>query len=156
VFALVYGVVVINYVDLTSTGGPFYHLWLLCAAFAPFLPLLFVIGLRSWKLVLAMGLLVTLLNDLTYAPMGNFLFNQGRDLLSWYSNQLGLAGWAYRFYADFGFFRVPAWSWLMGLTVYLRAAAIGVLLWSWRRSDVTQQNTQGRRTSGKTYELHSW
>jgi hypothetical protein len=34
VFALVYGVVVINYVDLTSTGGPFYHLWLLCATFS--------------------------------------------------------------------------------------------------------------------------
>jgi hypothetical protein len=53
-----------------------------------------VAGPRSWKLVLAMGLLVTLLNDLTYAPMGNLLFNQGRDLLSWYSNQLDLAAWA--------------------------------------------------------------
>jgi len=94
---------------------------------------LLVIGLRSWKLALAMGLLVTLLNDLTYAPMGNLLFNQGRDLLSWYSNQLGLAGWDYRFIADFGLFRVPAWSWLMGLSIYVRIALVVLLLWSWRR-----------------------
>jgi hypothetical protein len=134
-YSALYGLLAINYIDLVTPGSsvPGYHLWLAFQYFAPFVPILFVLGLDDWELAAAMGLWGSLYNDLFYAPVGRLLFGRAVDLLEWYSFQLGLRGLEARWTFNGGFFTFPVTSLLMGLSIYARIALIAALLWKWWR-----------------------
>jgi len=134
VYSALYGLFQINYIDLIVPGARFagYHLWLVILYFAPFLPLLFLLGFDDWELVLSLGLIASLMNDLFYYPVGMLYFGKEIDLLNWYMRQFGLKGWydpKYKF--DFLLFKITPYSWLMGLTIYLRIIITILVCWKW-------------------------
>jgi len=129
IYSAIYGLFQVNYIDLIVPGTRYagYHLWLTTLYFAPFIPLLFV-GV-DWKLVLSMGLLVSLINDLLYYPSAILLFDRKVDLWRFYLRQLGLMGWqSPEWNLNFLFFSVKPYSWLMGLTVYIRITIATICL----------------------------
>ena len=63
-YATLYGLIMINYIDLITPGAYAYHLWLITMYFAPFIVILFIYGFDDWELVISMGLLASLMNDL--------------------------------------------------------------------------------------------
>ncbi|MEM4865920.1 MAG: hypothetical protein QXY09_05465 [Acidilobaceae archaeon] len=80
-YSLIYGLIHVNYIDLVVPGSnaPGYHLWLIILYFAPFIPVLFILGFDDWELLVSMGLIASLMNDLFYFPIGNLL-------LKWFPN----------------------------------------------------------------------
>jgi len=127
-FAFLYGLLAINYIDLTTNGSqtPAYHLWLLAMYFAPSAPVVLALGRGAWRLALSMGLVASLANDLFYRPVGALLFGRG-DLAEWYMWQLGLRGMDTRWAFNAGVFEVPVSSLAMGLSIYARLAALCAL-----------------------------
>jgi len=91
-FALFYGFVNINWIDLFATSAPYYHIWLILTYLAPFGVLLVFQGFKDWQLALSLGLLVSLVNDLGYYFSGDLLFGFHVQLLSWLAGQLGFLG----------------------------------------------------------------
>jgi len=73
VYSLLYGLFVINILDLTVRGFWGYHLFLILLYFLPFLAVGLVVGFEHWKLPLGLGLLTSLMNDLFYGFIGNAL-----------------------------------------------------------------------------------
>ncbi|MEM3982551.1 MAG: hypothetical protein QXM71_07535 [Thermofilum sp.] len=134
-YATIYGLIHVNYIDLVTPGGriPGYHLWLLALYLAPFVPIIFVLGLDGWDLVVGLGLLTSLMNDLFYAPAGMILFGRNVDLVDWYSFQLGLRSFEVRWVMDYGFVKVPVSSVGLAATIYLRILLVITLLWRWFR-----------------------
>jgi len=132
-FSLVYGLLSINYIDLIVPGSevPGYHLWLVVSYFAPFIPLLLMLGLDNWELVGSLGLTTSLMNDLFYYPVGMLIFKRSVNLQEWYSFQLGLRGLAVRWSFNAGLFKIPISSLLMASTIYLRIAVGAVLFYRW-------------------------
>jgi hypothetical protein len=136
-YSALYGFVGINFIDL-KIQRPFfqgYHLWLVCQYFAPFIPLLFVIGFQEWELVLGMGLLGSLLNDLGFYPAGLLLkievpMEEPTTLFEWYLYQLGFRGLYHTWYFEGLFFKIPVYSVLMGATIYLRVL---ITIWLFHR-----------------------
>jgi hypothetical protein len=136
VISVVYGLFWVNPVDLTSAlhEMPYYHLWLIALYFAPAYGLFALYGTRDWELYLAIGLLASLMNDLFFYPVGELMhIVSGINLLAWYKLQLGLDGWAVDFYFKGGLFTFPVWSWLMGLSIYLRIITVILLSELWLR-----------------------
>jgi hypothetical protein len=133
VYSALYGLLAINYIDLVTPGSnvPGYHLWLTIQYFAPFIPILFVLGFDDWELALAMGLWGSLYNDLFYAPVGRLLFGRTVDLLEWYSFQFGFKGLQDSWTFNGGFFTFPVTSLLMGLSIHARTALTYALLRKW-------------------------
>ena len=136
-YSALYGLLHINYIDLVVPGSqiPGYHLWLVITYFAPFIPLLFIYGFKDWELVLSLGLIASLMNDLFYYPIAMIMFGRHVDLLEWYSFQLGLQGFKVRWYFNGGFFTFPVTSILMAISIYLRIVLVTLLLWKWWRED---------------------
>lgn len=134
-YSSIYGLVHVNYIDLVTPGSsvPGYHLWLICLYFAPFVPVCLILGFDDWELLVSMGLVASLMNDLFYFPVGNMLLGRSYDLVDAYAFQLGLQGLRVRWYANLGFALVPVSSLLMATTIYLRAAAVVLLLRKWWR-----------------------
>lgn len=138
-FALFYGIVFVNWVDLFNGGAyiyvvPGYHIWVLIAYLIPFGLLLVIQGKKDWELALSLGLLASLGNDLGYFVVGNAYFGFHVDLIDWYAHQFGLYGNTTLFIFNGGFFSFGVPSWLMGATIYARIAVVLVSLRHWWRN----------------------
>jgi len=132
-YSALYGLIPINWVDLFPPRMPAYHLWLITMYFMPFITVMLLLGFDDWELMISLGLLTSLMNDLFYYPIGNLFFNTNVDLLEWYRFQLGLRGFEHRWTFDGGFIRFQVTSILMGSSIYLRIIVIAALLWKWWR-----------------------
>lgn len=137
-YSAIYGFFHVNYIDLlaASLDFPAYHLWIICLYFAPFIPLLFVYDFKNWEIVLSVGFLASLMNDLGYYPAGMLLFGRTYDLLAFYKFQLGFEGLKVGWYANFGFVKIPVSSLLMAFTIYVRVLFTFVLVVYWWRKNV--------------------
>lgn len=135
IYSIVHGLLYVNYIDLVVPGSniPGYHLWLIVTYFITFIPLLLLLGFDEWKLVVSLGLTVSLMNDLFYYPIGILLFQRPCNLYEWYMFQLGFKGFTVSWSFNAAIFMIPVTSLLMGATIYLRAAAIAALTFK-RRS----------------------
>ncbi len=136
VFALFYGIVFVNWIDLFNGGAyiyvvPGYHIWVIMAYLIPFGVLLVIQGRKDWELALSLGLLASLGNDLAYFVVGDAYFGFHVNLLDWYKHQFGLYGNTILFIFNAGFFSLGVPSWLMGLTIYARMAVVVLSLRHW-------------------------
>jgi hypothetical protein len=139
VFALFYGIVFVNWIDLFNGGAyiyvvPGYHIWVLMAYLIPFGLLLVIQGRKDWELALSLGLLASLGNDLGYFVVGNAYFGFHVNLLDWYAHQFGFYGSTTLFVFNGGFFSFGVPSWLMGASIYGRIAFVILSLRHWWRS----------------------
>jgi hypothetical protein len=132
-FSLFYGLVLINWIDLFGKSVPAYGVWLVLTYFAPFWVLLVFEGYTEWPLALSLGLLVSLANDVGYYFVGNLLFGFHQNLGPWIAGQLGFKGTQLVTIFDAGAFSIPVDSWMMGLSIYVRAALVTVGLYYWWR-----------------------
>lgn len=135
-FSVLYGLFMLNYIDLTNgSGDPYYHLWLAGMYFAPFVPVALVDGLDNWELTLSLGLLASLMNDLFYAPMAPFLAQTRLDIGGFYRFQLGLdgnlQGWLFRA----GPLSFPVTSSLMAASILGRIFLTAIAAWRWWRTE---------------------
>ena len=129
VFAVVYGFVFINYIDVLSGGYQGYHLWLVIMYFFPFATLSMLFP-RNLQLTVGLGLLVSLMNDVFYGVVRNLM---GFPLdLTWYYNRWLIPSNALLFQLNLGFIVIPVFSWMMALSIYLRIIAVVVLLRIWQ------------------------
>jgi hypothetical protein len=133
IFALIYGFVNINWIDLFATNAPAYHLWLILAYMAPFGVLLVFQGLKDWQLALSLGLLVSLVNDTGYYFTGDLLFGFHVRLVPWLAGQLGFLGSQVLFTFQGGIINFQVTSTLMGLSIYMRLAVVVFVLYYWWR-----------------------
>ncbi|MGI0129795.1 MAG: hypothetical protein ACREDE_09135, partial [Thermoplasmata archaeon] len=130
-FSALYGLVLINWIDLFGKAVPAYGIWLILTYFAPFGVLVVFQGFEEWPLALCLGLLVSLMNDLGYYFVGNLLFGFHVALLPWIEGQLGFQGAAVVTYFQGGSFSITVYSWMMGASIYARAAVVGLVLYFW-------------------------
>lgn len=132
-YSVIYGLLMINYIDLVTPGSniPGYHLWLIIQYFAPFIPILCLFGFENWELVLSLGLLGSLMNDLFYAPIGILCFNKNYNLVDWYLWQLGFYMFDVKWQANIGFTLIPVSSLLMGVLIYARIITTAALCYKW-------------------------
>jgi uncharacterized membrane protein HdeD (DUF308 family) len=130
-FSLFYGLVLINWIDLFGKTVPAYGIWLLLTYFAPFMVILVYEGLSEWPLAVSLGLLVSLANDVGYYFVGNLLFGFHTDLVAWTSGQLGLDGNSLVTVFQAGAFSINVASWMMGLSIYVRAVVVSAGLYYW-------------------------
>ena len=138
VFAAVYGIVFVNWIDLFNGGAyiyivPAYHIWVIIAYLIPFGVLLVVQGRKDWELALSLGLIASLGNDLGYFVAGDAFFGFRVNLLDWYAHQFGLYGNTILFIFNGGAFSFGVPSWLMGAAIYGRLAAVLLSLRHWWR-----------------------
>jgi hypothetical protein len=139
-FAFVYGLIFCNWVDLFAGGAyitaiPGYHLWFLMMLFIPFFIVTLLFGRKDMELTLALGLLASLMNDIFYFVIGDAFFGFNVTILPWWANQFGFNGWNPCFVFHGGFFSFTVVSWMMGLSIYARIAAVVLLLrYYWRRA----------------------
>jgi hypothetical protein len=119
-YVFFYGFFAINYIDHVAAPhtAQGYHAWLTFMYFAPFL--LFY----DWKTVVVYGLIVSLLNDLFYAPFGNFFLGKSYNLLDWYSFQLGRKSSTLWWFYDAGFFKIRVTSLTMFASILMRLEII--------------------------------
>jgi hypothetical protein len=128
---LLYGLFVINILDLTVRGFWGYHLFLILLYFLPFLAVGLVVGFEYWRLLLGLGLLTSLMNDLFYGFIGNALGWTHYQLKQWMAWQFGFYGTEVKWYFNGGFFKIPVSSLLMGTSIYARIVAVYFLLRGW-------------------------
>ncbi len=127
--AVLYGLVFINYIDLASSG-PGYHAWLIMMYFFPFFSLSAMTFRKNFRLTLALGLIVSLMNDAFYFPMG-YLFGKPFDLVHYYTLWL-IPSNTVLFSLQLGAFTITVLSWMMALSIYARVALVGILLRAWK------------------------
>jgi uncharacterized membrane protein HdeD (DUF308 family) len=132
-FSAFYGLILINWIDLYGKSVPAYGIWLVMTYMAPFGVLIVFEGWRSWPLAASLGLLVSLMNDVGYFLVGNLIFGFHENLGPWIAGQLGFLGNQTVTYFDGAFFTLTVTSWMMGLSIYGRAAIVGVILYYWWR-----------------------
>lgn len=130
-FALFYGLVLINWIDLFGKSVPAYGVWLVLTYFAPFVVLLVYEGISEWPLALSLGLLVSLANDVGYYFVGNLLFGFHQNLPLWLAGQLGFRGTDLVTIFQAGAISIDVDSWLMGLSIYARAVIVSLGLYYW-------------------------
>jgi len=140
VFAAVYGIAFVNWIDLFNGGAyinvvPAYHIWVILAYFFPFGVLLVVRGWKDWELALALGLIASLGNDLGYFVVGDAFLGFQVNLVDWYAHQLGLYGNTILFTFNGGAFSFGVPSWLMGAAIYGRIAVVLLSLRHWWRRE---------------------
>lgn len=131
VFALFYGFVNINWIDLYYNQVPAYHIWLILTYMAPFGVLLVFQGFKNWQLALSLGLLVSLVNDLGYYFSGDLFFGFHVQLVPWLAGQLGFEGSKVLFTFQGGLFEISVTSYLMAASVYGRIAVVVAVLYHW-------------------------
>jgi len=132
-FSAFYGLILINWIDLFGKTVPAYGIWLVLTYMAPFGVLIVFEGWSSWPLATSLGLLVSLFNDVGYYFIGNLIFGFHQPLGPWIAGQLGFRGSAIVTYFEGGNFSIAVPSWMMGLSIYLRAAVVGAILVYWWR-----------------------
>ena len=124
-YSILYGLILINYIDVMYSGGYAYHLWLIAMCFAPF-AIFSLIDPRDWKLTASLGLVSSLMNDVFYGPIA-YLAGKPIDL-SWYYKLWLIPRGELLFNLDFGVFRIPVFSWMMASSIYARIVLIYLLL----------------------------
>jgi len=139
VFAAVYGIVFVNWIDLFNGGAyiyvvPAYHIWVVIAYLIPFGVLLVIQGRKDWELALSLGLIASLGNDLGYFVVGDTYFGFQVNLPDWYAHQLGFYGNTILFTFNGGAFSFGVPSWLMGASIYGRIAVVLLSLRRWWHS----------------------
>jgi hypothetical protein len=132
-YSFIYGLFMINVIDLTIKGFWGYHIFLIMMYFFPFLIACLILGFDDWELLAGLGLISSLMNDLFYAPVGNLFFSLKYDLLEWYVWQLGFCGLNVKWCFNGGFFTIPVSSLLMGLSIYARIILAYLVLLKWWR-----------------------
>ncbi|MCI4345129.1 MAG: hypothetical protein L3K07_00010 [Thermoplasmata archaeon] len=130
-FSAFYGLILINWIDLYGKSVPAYGVWLILTYMAPFGVLIVFEGWQSWPLATSLGLLVSLNNDLGYFFVGNLIFGFHVPLGPWIAGQLGLEGSTIVTTFDAGRLTFDVTSWMMGLSIYVRAAVVGLILYYW-------------------------
>jgi hypothetical protein len=130
-FSSFYGLILINWIDLFGKSVPAYGIWLLLTYMAPFGVLIVFQGLEAWPLATSLGLLVSLNNDVGYFFVGNLIFGFHEPLGPWISGQLGFQGSQIVTVFYGGRFTIDVTSWMMGLSIYVRAAVVGFILYYW-------------------------
>jgi len=137
IIAFIYGFISINYIDLIAPCRyvEWYHIWLAVQYFIPFIVINLLYGIGEWEIVGSLGLIVSLMNDLFYYVFGKLILGINVDLIDWYLFQLGFKGWEYHWWFQGGIFTFPVYSWLMGLSIYLRIITIGLLMHKWINYD---------------------
>ncbi len=130
VFAVLYGLVFINYIDIASSGLDYgYHLWLTLMYFLPFIGFSMV-NLNNLKLTIGLGLIASLMNDVFYNFI-RYLIGMHISLFRYYDLWL-IPQNVSLFHLNFGFVVIPVLSWMMAASIYIRIAATYVLLKDWR------------------------
>ncbi len=129
IFAVIYGVVFINYIDIVYSGHG-YHLWLIAMYFVPFIALSIFNLRKNWRLTLGLGFIASLMNDLFYGVI-RFLIGMPVDLVRYYSLWLIPHGDAL-FSLNLGFATIQVYSWMMALSIYARIILAVALLWTWK------------------------
>jgi len=131
-FAVVYGLVFINFIDIVSSGATSgYHLWLTFMYFLPFVGFS-LLNLRNWSLTVGLGLVASLMNDVFYGAV-RALFGLPLDI-HWYYSQWLIPQGTLLFNLNLGFTILPVYSWMMALTIYVRIGVVAALLWHWKRT----------------------
>jgi uncharacterized membrane protein HdeD (DUF308 family) len=133
-FALAYGLLFVNWIDLYNVPVPAYHIWVAIAYLMPFGVLLVIRGSQDWELAFSLGLLASLGNDLGYYVVGDAFFGFHVGLVDWYAHQFGLYGNTVLFTFNGGFFSFPVLSWMMGLWIYARIVVVALTLKHWWNS----------------------
>jgi hypothetical protein len=129
-FATLYGLIFINYIDITINPASSYHIWLSVMYFFPFI-LLTLIFPRNWALTIGLGLYVSLMNDIFYGAV-KFAVGIPYDLGRYYSLWL-IPNWRVLFTANLGFAMVEIYSWMMAFSIYIRIFLVYVLLHYWHK-----------------------
>jgi len=132
-FAAFYGLILINWIDLFGKQVPAYGIWLILTYMAPFGVLIVFQGWKSWPLAISLGLLVSLFNDVGYFFIGNLIFGFHEALGPWIAGQLGFQGAQLVTIFQGGGFHLDVTSWMMGLSIYVRAAVVALILIYWWR-----------------------
>jgi hypothetical protein len=129
-FAILYGLVFINYIDIIVPGGDVYgyHFWLVLMYFLPFVGFL-ISDLRNWRLMLGLGFIVSLMNDVFYHLI-RYLVGFNVNLSEYYSLWL-IPQNATLFQLNLGFVNIPVQSWMMAASIYLRFAVVFIVLKDW-------------------------
>lgn len=130
-FAVFYGLLIVNWIDLFGSSAPGYHVWLILVYLAPFDVLLVFQGLKDWQLAVCLALIVSLVNDLDYYITGDLFFGFHVNLIPWLAGQLGFLGGKVLFTFDAGVFTLPITSLVMGISVYSRMAIVTAVLYQW-------------------------
>ena len=133
VFALFYGFINVNWMDLYYNRIPAYHIFLILTYMAPFAVLIVFQGLKDWQLAVSLGLLVSLVNDLGYYFTGDLFFGFHIRLVPWLMGQLGFEGNRVLFTFQGGLFRFHVTSYMMGASIYARLVVVFVVLYLWWR-----------------------
>ena len=91
-FSVFYGLIFLNYIDIITPGGVYggYHLWLSVMYFFPFVALTLSFP-RNWQLTLGLGLVASLMNDVFYGLIKNFVTGP-YDLTQYYTLWLTPSG----------------------------------------------------------------
>jgi hypothetical protein len=130
VFAVLYGLVFINYIDIASSGLNYgYHLWLVLMYFLPFVGFS-MLNLKNWQLTIGLGLIASLMNDVFYW-LAKYAIGIPTDLSHYYHLWL-IPSNTYLFNLNLGFTVITVTSWMMALSIYLRIAVVAGLLWNWK------------------------
>jgi hypothetical protein len=131
-FAVIYGLVFINYIDIASSGLNYgYHLWLVLMYFLPFASLS-MLNLKNWTLTTGLGLLASLMNDVFYGSVKYLTTGLTYDLNRYYS--LWLIPQNNRLFTlNLGFTQLHVYSWMMALSIYLRIVCVIGLFWYWKK-----------------------
>ncbi len=132
-FSALYGLVLINWIDLFGKQVPAYGIWLILTYMAPFGVLIVFQGWESWPLAASLGLLVSLMNDVGYFFVGNLLFGFHENLGPWILGQLGFRGNELVTIFEGGSFSIPVTSWMMGASIWGRLAVVIAVLYYWWR-----------------------
>ncbi len=127
IFAIVYGLFFINYIDIITKGSSQngYHLWLVLMYFMPF-ALLSVIDIKNWKLTIGLGLLTSLMNDVFYGSI-SYLMGTNINLPNYYNLWL-IPQTTQLFTLNLGFTSIAVQSWMMAASIYIRIAFVFLLL----------------------------
>jgi hypothetical protein len=130
IFAVLYGLIFINYIDIASSGLNYgYHLWLILMYFLPFIGFS-IFNLKNLKLTIGLGLITSLMNDLFYNVI-RYLIGIHINLSSYYYLWLVPQNVAL-FHLNLGFAIIPVTSWMMAFSIYIRIALVYVLLKDWK------------------------
>lgn len=135
IYFIFYGVFIINVIDLNILSSGWFHIFLILLCFYPSIGILLISKLRNWNLALALGLLVSLMNDLFFAPIGNLLSASNYNLLDWYMRQLGFQGLKQFWTFQGGIITFKVTSIAIGLSVYARLIVVIYLLVRYKKSN---------------------
>jgi len=129
-FALIYGFLLINFVDYTeAVNGPgrgWYHLWLFVMYFAPFALLrIFVKGER--RVFLGLGLLVSLMNDGLW-PLWLALVGADSSYIHYVIDNWFTFSPKELFSLQLGLVQVPVYGYTMTASLWLRILSVAYLL----------------------------